>query len=696
MELVLDTEFTVQDPTAKDKKGSPYIPGNKLVMVQYKFVNTDDAGYALFAHKEYHEDLAPNHAFVQKLLDKATLLIGHNIKVDLSWLRECGFTYDGALWDTMIFEYLQARGMKPGLSLEDCAERHELDSRKSSFMKDQFALGVNVDEMPLAELIDYGMLDIYTTEELYLKQKAMVDDDTVYMCPALDLSNEFCEALTDTERAGCCIDLVALRELEAHYTQELNTLTYTLREMAQEVIGDTPINLSSPEQLSQLLYGFKINDKKAWAEMFNIGEELRNGVWKKKYPTRMKDWEVDRVISQMTTPLYKTRAAQCPDCYGKGTIPKYKKDGNPGKKPLNCKTCGKTGVVYIQTEERAGFRIKHPGTDFVTANGFSSSGDAIDKLIERAKSKKSLSTKAQTAVDFITGLSKIGSIENYLGSFIKGILENVVPIPGNDNYGLLHTNFNQCVTATGRLSSTKPNFQNLPRASTFPLRKVIVSRFPDGYILSADLAQLEFRIAAYLSQCQDAIEFIKEGRDIHMVSAEFFGIDRQSAKAETFGPLFGKRNEYAKHFYRTFPGIKRWHKTLCDEALNNKQTRSPSGRIYAYPNAVRVDADTVKPFTQIVNYPVQGFATGDILPSIFVKIYKDMKKLRLRSRLILTVHDDITADVHPEEKEIMIQVFKDAFGSVKEQCKERFSIDINVPIDYELSIGRDWLNKEKI
>lgn len=726
MQLVLDAETTVKNPLGNKQQGkgnTPYMEGNKLVSVQYRVVGaTEDYCYkgprpspwllsedcVWLNHKEWHGDERESFRQIQSILDKTTLMIGHHLKYDLSWLRECGFKYDGAVWDTMIFEYLQAKGLKPELGLAACAERRNLDARKSTFMKDQFDLGVNTDEMPLEGLREYGMLDIYVTEELFLAQQEIlkIDDDTKYMMPAQNLMNDYLGVLTDIERAGCKIDEVELNSLEVDFRKEHSSIHYALKEIVQEVMGDKPYNIASPEQLSQIVYGFSINDKKQWTEIFGIGSELRNGVSKKRYPKNFKPSELDEIIRQHTTPLYKTEASQCQDCYGKGFTIKYNKDGKQAKRNPKCKTCDATGVIYTATMDRAGFCLKVPSSKCASSGGFSASKEVISILLDRAEYtrlksvKKILSTKNQLAVDFLGGLSRIGSIENYLNSFITGIKENQIN-------GILHTNFNQCITATGRLSSTKPNFQNLPRANTFPLRKAIISRFTDGYILSCDLAQLEFRVAAYLSQCRKTIEFIKAGQDIHMVSARFFTPEgditpdmRQDAKKHTFAPLYGAQGEYTEHFYNEFPGLKEWHGRLSEEALTTKQTKIPSGRIYAYPNAERSQdrngRPIVKPFTQISNYPVQGFATGDIMPAITVNIYRQMKALRVKSRLILTVHDDLTADVHPAEKELMIGIFKKGFGSVYNECKQRFGIDINVPIDYDLSIGRNWLDKEKI
>jgi DNA polymerase I-like protein with 3'-5' exonuclease and polymerase domains len=703
METVLDIETTVSEFNG-GKSPSPYLKDNKIVSVQYGDANSrhDEEFYPFYHDEAYEGDAALGTKKVQEVLNKTKLLIGHNLKFDLCWLRECGFTYDGPVWDTMIFEYVCAKGLKPGLKLSDCATRHNITAKKDT-LGNYLKEGKNVNEIPMDELADYAMGDIHTTRELYQRQRQMLKDreDVQFMSKAINLMNEFLPILVDFERKGISIDMEELLRLEDEYKKEYNSLTFYLQTIAQEVMGDIPTNLSSPEQLSQVLYGFKVKDKELWSRTFNLGTEQRNGVYKKKHPTRMSTASVDKVIEEQTEPLFKKKAEQCHECAGKGQIVKLKVDGSPWKKSPKCKACLGSGIIYVDTGERAGFRLNHPGSFYVTAGGFSSGKDVIQVLKERALAKGKVSSKGQKALDFLESLSKVGSIENYLDSFIKNIKLNTLD-------GILHTNFNQCVTATGRLSSTAPNFHNLPRASTFPLRKVIKSRFEGGYIVSGDVAQFEFRAAAFLSQCPAAIQFIKDKKDIHMVSAEFYHPTvhskskeeiaeiRQACKPETFGPLYGKKNEYANHFYKTFPGIKQWHDRLVQEALDTKEVRSPSGRIYAFPGVARTGADNVKQFTQIVNYPVQGLATGDMTPIMAISLYKKIEEHKLRSIIILTVHDDLTVDVPPEEKDIIVKLFKEVFAELYDDVKKKFDIKLNIPIDFDLSIGYNWLNKNKI
>ena len=118
----------------------------------------------LFRSKEYL--FRDNFDGVQELLDEATILIGHNIVHDLLWLWECGLKYDGAVFDTMLVEYVLQRGNKQPLSLEACANRYELATKKQETMKEYFKNKVPIDEIPKQELSDYLSADLKATQEL--------------------------------------------------------------------------------------------------------------------------------------------------------------------------------------------------------------------------------------------------------------------------------------------------------------------------------------------------------------------------------------------------------------------------------------------------------------------------------------------------------------------------------------------------
>ena len=158
MKLTLDVENTV---TKRDGKMhlDPFETTNKLVMVgcltdignEYLF-NMDSGG--------------TQHIDIQELLDRATILIGHNIAYDLMWLWECGFKYDGPVFDTMLTEYILQRGLKEPLHLKDCALRYDLKTKKEDTLKNYFAKGYATDEIPREELKQYLSADLHATQQL--------------------------------------------------------------------------------------------------------------------------------------------------------------------------------------------------------------------------------------------------------------------------------------------------------------------------------------------------------------------------------------------------------------------------------------------------------------------------------------------------------------------------------------------------
>ena len=108
-----------------------------------------------------------------------------------------------------------------------------------------------------------------------------------------------------------------------------------------------------------------------------------------------------------------------------------------------------------------------------------------------------------------------------------------------DENNFIHPEFMQCITATGRLSSRNPNFQNMPRGSTFRIRKVVESGFEGGSIIEGDYSQLEFRVAGFLANDSQIYKDVEDGVDVHAYTASVIGCDRQTAKADTFKPLYG-------------------------------------------------------------------------------------------------------------------------------------------------------------
>lgn len=692
MITILDVETTYQGKwNADDSDPTPYHPNNRLVSVGYQ-TSSGKKDYLFFHHKDIAssgQSPIKNKNKLQEILNQTKMMVGHNLKFDLLWLKAAGFEYDGLCFDTMIFEYVKAQALRTDLTLKASLERYGLTAKKDILDEYCGKQGLNVNEIPLDKLKEYGVSDVEITAELYKMQSSLLKLNPIIAStlPAIKLMNDFLPVLVDMEYAGVMIDIDALNKVEAEFKAEHELLEDRLKVMVAEVMGHTPINLNSSEQMSWVLYGVKVKDKKSWAEKFNLGTEERNGVTKRKYTKKYAESEFRSIIRADTVPIFRTLAEQCPVCRGSGTIQKFNKDGSPRKNKNICHICSRSGIIYIPTERRAGFGIKPISAEYASDGGFSSGKETIDDLL--------LTFISADAKEFLTALKRYNAISTYLTSFVEGIRRNTRAD------GLLHCNLNQTITATGRLSSTRPNLQNQPRSKTFPIRKVFKSRFKGGKLLEVDWSGLEFRTAVALSKDAQGKLDIDNKADIHQFTADTitrYGqpTDRQTAKSHTFKPLFAGMSgtdaeiKYYEEFNLKYAGIHIWQEGLVEYALKNKYIQSPSGRIYAFPYVKRLPNGRVVNQTQIYNYIIQGFATGDLMPCTLIDLRKALKGYK--SVAVLTVHDSVLIDIHPDELNIIPAIVCKCFDNIDNHLKERFGFESIVKFAYEVKIGDNWLD----
>ena len=510
------------------------------------------------------------------------------------------------------------------------------------------------------------------------------------MHKVVKLSMDMLDVLIDIERAGIKISNEKLAKIKADYQSEYDQLYDDLMDIAEHAMGDTPINLDSPDDRSKLLYSRQVTDKTAWKEAFNIGTEQRGHTKKQKRKTKMSPTLFKDTVKQLAPVVLKTRGERCTHCNGTGKIRSRLKSGALSKVQTKCKVCGGTGVVYTHLREAAGLRVIPRGPEDTAAAGFKTDKETMSQI------RLELEGKAREFVDKYTRYSMI---RTYLNTFVDSLEKY------QDDRGFIHPNFNQCVTATGRLSSSRPNFQNMPRGATFPAREAIVSRHEGGYILEGDYSQLEFRVAGYLSKDPVIYEEVESGFDVHSYTAEIMGVSRQDAKAHTFKPLYGgvlgtnREMAYYSAFRNKYQGVTQWHDKLQEEAVTKKTVTLPSGREYAFPYAKYTRYGTTVGATSIKNYPVQGFATADLLPLALIRLHKCLKamvKPKPQSRIINTVHDSIIMDVHPDEKNTMIELLKRSMLCIPEECSTVFGVTFDMPIEIEMKIGTDWLNLEEL
>jgi len=697
--LGLDIETTVHRVDGKID-GSPFNPHNMLVSCGAQFLHDETGEYFFFHHNKLECNQKESHFKLQQMIDLADIIVAHNAKFDILWLQESGFTINCAVYCTMIGEYVLARGQKVPLSLEETAKRRNVTLKRSDLLEETFKKGIGYEDVDPEIVETYGRGDVTSCLEVYQSQLSDYrKPEFVGMRKVRNMMNEMMFVLIEMERNGICIDVDSLDEVEDQFTRERNDLQKRLYEITQNVMGDTPINLNSPAQLSEVVYSRRIVDKAKWREIFNVG---LNKVGKPLPRPRMSPKEFALSIKNNSSILHRTIGTQCTDCQGLGTVQKIKKNGQPYKNRSKCNACQGEGALYVPTEKVAGFKLVPSNVQDVSANGFSTDKGTLQFLLAQAQ-RKGLSE----AIEFLQGMRRLNALNVYLASFCGGMRRNT------RDTNILHTTFNQCVTATGRLSSSDPNFQNQPRSGTFPIRKCVVSRFEGGEVMEADFSGLEFRVAGELSNDPQIYDDIMTGKDVHKQTAsiinqkppeEITKDERQQAKAYTFAPLYGGQGaqeaphvqQYFKEYFNIYGGLKEWHDKLKRGVLKNGTVTLPSGRQFFWQHVERKPNGRISYATQIVNYPVQSFATADIVPISLIYIDKLLGVNQMQSCIVNTVHDSIVIDVHPNETEKVIKVINRTNEMLTSLINRKWNIDFNVPLLLEAKIGPNWLDTKDV
>tara|TARA_R110002110_G_scaffold135129_1_gene318971 strand:- start:5949 stop:7985 length:2037 start_codon:yes stop_codon:yes gene_type:complete len=676
MKLTIDVENTAQKTENGKLMLDPFTPDNKLVLVCTK----EDGGIESsfwFNHATHSTDNAKQ--LLQDQLDKASILICHNAQHELVWLWDTGFTYDGPVFDTMLVEYICQRGQKEPLSLDALAQKWNLANQKLDTLKEQLKQGTPVDEIDGDELKTYCLADVRATHELAMGlERKLATPSFTPLQKIVDLTNALCVLLAKIYYRGFRVDTDVLMEVRDEFKKEQQALNLSLDKQVQELMGDTPINLASPEQLSSLIYSRKPTDKATWASSFT---------------PHMKRLDFAKGVNEHSSIVYKTKAIQCRDCRGKGFNLAIKKDGSVGKAKRICKTCERIGIVYLPQKQVAGLKFSAPASSWVANHGFATNKGSLEKL--EATARINNLTFAQ---EFLHNIRRLSALDTYLSSFVDGIKT----FTKEDKK--LHVRLAQHRTTTGRLASDSPNLQNMPRAKTFPIKKVFRSRWPEGKIIDADFAQLEFRAAAFLANDSIAKHEINTGFDVHSYTAQVISnagqpMGRQEAKAHTFAPLFGATGygrtkseaSYYKQFIKKYSGIAGWHKKLANEVMATGMITTPTGRQFAFPDAERRSYGGVTNFTSIKNYPVQSLST-DIVQLTLILVEDNMRKKNLQSVIVNSVHDSVVIDMYPTEEAEVMKTISETQQQLRPAFLERFGVDFDVPLELESKVGPNWMD----
>jgi DNA polymerase I-like protein with 3'-5' exonuclease and polymerase domains len=278
-----------------------------------------------------------------------------------------------------------------------------------------------------------------------------------------------------------------------------------------------------------------------------------------------------------------------------------------------------------------------------------------------------------------------------------------------ENDGIMLASFNQTSTRSHRLSSSgrkyKMQYQNIQRE----LKSLYTARNPGWYIGEQDEGGLEFRVAVDLARDEQGFRDIREKHDPHEFSAsvlfndwnESSGAERKAlrtaAKAHTFKPLYGgnsgtkRQQEYYTAFKQRYKGIVRLQESWIETCLKQKFMRLVSGLILYFPTTQVTRTGYITNTASICNYPVQNFATAEIVPLGLVCMWHSFRIRNLRSFIVNTVHDSVITEIHPEEVEEVRSIGSYALETfTKEIVKKLYNYDIVVPLEAGLEYGSHW------
>ena len=321
-----------------------------------------------------------------------------------------------------------------------------------------------------------------------------------------------------------------------------------------------------------------------------------------------------------------------------------------------------------------------------TKTGYSTAADVLEKLAPEYPIVKDI-------LEY-RGLAKLKS------TYADGLAAYI------DDTGRIHSNFNQTITATGRISSTEPNLQNIPMRMELGrrIRKVFVPK-PGCLFMDADYSQIELRILAHMSDDRQLIEAYQMDEDIHRITAskvfhtpfeEVTDLQRRNAKAVNFGIVYGissfglsqdlsitkkEAAAYIEEYFKTYPGIKQFLDKAVQDAKENGYVTTLYGRRRPVPELSSGNF-MQRAFGERVamNSPIQGTA-ADIMKIAMIHVWERMKREKLASRLILQVHDELLIETAQEEEEIVRQI-------LTEEMKH--AADLSVTLEIDLHTGTNW------
>ena len=660
--LTLDVETTMNAPGDLDK-AHPMHPDNYIVLLGTRI--TGQSGSQC-----YGPELWENNLYEQLYNNDFDFIVGCNISFDLLYMYPASLRIkhqlqSKRLWDIQIAEYLLTAQQSKYPSLDSMSVKYGLPV-KDAAVTSYFDKGIGSDRIPLDLLREYLARDVINTEQIALKQIEQATESG-----QLNLIISQMEALhctTEMMFNGLNIDMDYYKNYAAEVAVTFADNEQKLKDSVATVVLDETLypldDVASPTQWSKLLFGgTKKVDTKEVVGLYKNG----------KVKTKKVTTEVKTSAFCDITPLDEWKSE-------------------------------KTGKVSVD--------------------------EKVLTVIEKE-------TKNKEVKEVVSTLLKHRDLTKQLTTYIQGLSKHVIYHKDEDAYSI-HGRLNHVTTSTGRLSSSSPNLQNI---SNNPIKKVFTSRWgAQGCLIEFDFQQLEVAVLAHLTKDPQLIEDISTGKDIHtelykdMFHVEPTKEERKWFKRLTFGLIYGAGAKtladnagctldvskgFMEAFYNRYPGVQAWNEEIqikasldgmhyvADSGYELIKTwlhKSETSRIYCfkqYKNKYADSAYSSRPEygyspTELKNYPVQGLATGDIVPMMLGVLFRKFKDT-VGLKLVNTVHDSILLDVVGNEENInkIIKEVTDVLNNTHLFYEKTFEKPLALKLSAGCSVGKNWFEMKE-
>ncbi len=640
----IDLETTMYGD--KDNLADPVNPANRIVMYGVKL---PEFNQGWVSSKDYPSDART----FQRDLRGRTLYIGHNIKFDLLYLLHRNIIkpadlYNKKIWDTQLAEYLLTGQQAVMISLDDLVTKYG-GTLKASPVTEFFKAGKGADFVPEAMLKEYLGEDLLNTESVAFKQMKIAEDSS--MMPLLESQMEALKGTIYMEYNGMMMDVLYMKEMANHLgvlIKDVGTrLTNSVTALRKDI---KDFNWGSNNDVSLLLFG---GDRK-------------------------------EVVRELV-----------------GTY----KNGNDKYRNIT----KVTHIIGIAKREPPEFGSEK------TINGHWT----VDEKVLKNISLNDIHPSARCLSKDIMYLRELSKQkETYYENLLKLTRYN----------GFLYPSLNHTITKTGRLSCSKPNIQN--QTTDGGIKKAYVSRWgEDGMLVEFDYSQLEMVALAFVSGDVQLTQDINDGVDLHTaLFEEMYGRtptsdERKKFKRLSFGLVYGAgaltlsenaecsladAKKFIKVFYARYPMVKTWHDNMIGNAKMDRVAttkfdkdsgmpvgeyihRSVTGRKYVFREYYTEwkKAMSFSP-TELKNYLVQGFATGDVVPYIVGLLCNASLLHSDKFVPIMTVHDSILFDVKKVYLDEFVEKCYTVLNATTELVNTKFSIRLPIRLSVNCSVGSNW------